>query len=211
MAEAVDEPWRSILLDHKEAFETVSREITAMAETNRDLLTIGLRSARETLLSLEQVSQGYSPDGAAVMTETVAATGRQEPVAMSGGFSSLNTALSALRYNRVAMDVAGSEHRQRLARRATPGGAWRAPPWPAPASPPCGRGTTGPVTASPSRASTRMTDALLDVRGRREHGNQAYLDVRQASLERIENGIGEPGDTGVAAAVGRASAAPGTT
>ena len=27
---------------------------------------------------------------------------------MSGGFSSLNTALTALRYNRVAMDVAGS-------------------------------------------------------------------------------------------------------
>ena len=71
LAESVDEPWRSILLDHKEAFETVSREITAMAETNRELLTVGLRSAREALLSLEQVAQGYSPDGAAVMTETV--------------------------------------------------------------------------------------------------------------------------------------------
>jgi hypothetical protein len=71
LAEAVDEPWRSILLDHKEAFETVSREIAVMAETNRELLTVGLRSAREALLSLEQVAQGYSPNGAAVMTETV--------------------------------------------------------------------------------------------------------------------------------------------
>jgi FlgN protein len=71
LAEAVDEPWRSILLDHKEAFETVSREIAVLAETNRELLTVGLRSAREALLSLEQVAQGYSPNGAAVMTETV--------------------------------------------------------------------------------------------------------------------------------------------
>ena len=28
---------------------------------------------------------------------------------------------------------------------------------------------------------TRMADELLDVRARREHGNQAYLDIRQAS------------------------------
>ncbi len=48
---------------------------------------------------------------------------------------------------------------------------------------------------------TRMTDELLNVRGRREHGNQAYLDVRQASLERIENGVGEPGDSGVSASL----------
>jgi hypothetical protein len=69
LAEAVDEPWRTILLEHKEAFETVSREITALAETNRELLTVGLRSAREALLSLEQVAQGYSPDGAAVLAD----------------------------------------------------------------------------------------------------------------------------------------------
>jgi flagellar hook-associated protein 1 FlgK len=47
----------------------------------------------------------------------------------------------------------------------------------------------------------RMVDALLDVRARREHGNQSYLDVRQAVLERVETGIGEPGDNGVAAAL----------
>jgi hypothetical protein len=39
LAEAVDEPWRSIMLDHKEAFEKVSREIASLAETNRELLT----------------------------------------------------------------------------------------------------------------------------------------------------------------------------
>ena len=54
LAEAVDEPWRSILLDHKEAFETVSREITEMAQSNRELLTAGYQAAQETLLSLTE-------------------------------------------------------------------------------------------------------------------------------------------------------------
>lgn len=70
LAEAVDEPWHSILLEHREAFALVSREVSALAETNRELLTAGLRSARETLLSLEQEAQGYRPDGAAVVVQT---------------------------------------------------------------------------------------------------------------------------------------------
>lgn len=70
LAEAVDEPWGSILLEHKEAFEAVSREISALAEVNRELLTSGLRSARETLLSLEQEAEGYRPDGGAVMAKS---------------------------------------------------------------------------------------------------------------------------------------------
>jgi len=47
----------------------------------------------------------------------------------------------------------------------------------------------------------RLTDELLNVRSRREHGTQAYLDVRQTSLEKIESGVGEPGDAGVSAAL----------
>jgi flagellar hook-associated protein 1 FlgK len=47
----------------------------------------------------------------------------------------------------------------------------------------------------------RMVDPLLDLRARREHGNQAYLDTRQVALERVEAGLGEPGDNGVAAAL----------
>ena len=64
------EPWRTILFDHREAFLSVSREILALAETNRELLTTGLRSARETLLSIEEESHGYSPDGGMVVTST---------------------------------------------------------------------------------------------------------------------------------------------
>ena len=119
---------------------------------------------------------------------------------MSGGFSSLNTALTALRYNRVAMDVAGSNianvTTDGYARRRVEGAAVAGPTQPALWSRYDGAGDGVQVTGV-----TRMTDELLNVRARREHGNQAYLDVRQASLESIENGLGEPGDSGVNAAL----------
>ncbi|WP_027859969.1 flagellar hook-associated protein FlgK [Marmoricola sp. URHB0036] len=119
---------------------------------------------------------------------------------MSGGFSSLNTALTALRYNRVAMDVAGSNianvTTDGYARRRVEGAAVAGPTQPALWSRYDGAGDGVQVTGV-----TRMTDELLNVRARREHGNQAYLDVRQASLENIENGLGEPGDSGVNAAL----------
>ena len=70
LAEAVDEPWRTILFDHRDAFVSSTREIVALAEANRDLLTVGLRSARETLLSIEEETQGYRPDGGVVLAST---------------------------------------------------------------------------------------------------------------------------------------------
>ncbi|RNM13139.1 flagellar hook-associated protein FlgK [Nocardioides pocheonensis] len=119
---------------------------------------------------------------------------------MTGSFSSLNTALSALRYNRVAMDVASGNianvGTEGYARRRVNGQAVGAPTRPAMWSRYDGGGDG--VTAA---GIDRMTDALLDVRARREHGNQSYLDVRQSVLERVESGIGEPGDNGVAAAI----------
>jgi flagellar hook-associated protein 1 FlgK len=50
-------------------------------------------------------------------------------------------------------------------------------------------------------AVSRLSDALLDARSRQEHARQSYLDLRQAVLERVETGIGEPGDNGLAAAL----------
>ncbi len=71
LAEASPEPWRSMLLDHREAFGTVTRRITEMADANRDLITSGYRSARETLLSFgEGEAQGYSPDGSVVVAQS---------------------------------------------------------------------------------------------------------------------------------------------
>jgi flagellar hook-associated protein 1 FlgK len=119
---------------------------------------------------------------------------------MSGTFSSLNSALSALRYNRVAMDVASGNianvGTDGYARRRLEGTAVGAPSQPAMWSRYEGAGDGVAVAGV-----NRMVDSLLDVRARREHGNQGYLDIRRTVLERVESGIGEPGDNGVAAAI----------
>jgi flagellar hook-associated protein 1 FlgK len=119
---------------------------------------------------------------------------------MSGTFASLNSALSALQYNRVAMDVASGN----VANVGTEGYARRrvnAESIGAPARPAMWSRYDGGADGVRSAGVDRMVDSLLDVRARREHGNQSYLDVRQAVLERVESGIGEPGDNGVAAAI----------
>lgn len=71
LAQAASEPWTSILTDHREAFLTATREIRELSETNRDLVTAGYRSARETLLAIGGAasSEGYAPDGTAVSVE----------------------------------------------------------------------------------------------------------------------------------------------
>lgn len=66
LAEAVDEPWRSILLDHHEAFAATTHEVVALAGANRDLITTGYRSARETLMALGDSTRAYGADGSAV-------------------------------------------------------------------------------------------------------------------------------------------------
>lgn len=66
IAEACDEPWRSIWLDHRESFTTVAAEISSMAENNRELLTSGYQAAKATLLSLSETPGTYAADGSAV-------------------------------------------------------------------------------------------------------------------------------------------------
>lgn len=119
---------------------------------------------------------------------------------MTGSFSGLNTALSAMRYNRVAMDVAGGNIANvgttGYARRRVEGASVGGPVTPAMWSRYDGHGDGVSVSGV-----NRMTDELLNVRARREHGTQAYLDVRQTALERIEAGVGEPGPAGVSEAL----------
>jgi hypothetical protein len=69
LAEAVDEPWRSILLDHRDAFVTYMQQITEIAAANRELLTAGQQAARETFLSLTSLPDSYAHDGRAVVDE----------------------------------------------------------------------------------------------------------------------------------------------
>ncbi|GCD89527.1 flagellar hook-associated protein FlgK [Nocardioides sp. LS1] len=119
---------------------------------------------------------------------------------MSGTFSSLNTALSGLRYQQIALDVAGTN----VANATTEGYVRRRV-----AGETLAPGVT-PALWSRSqdygngvRATgiTRLVDPFLDARSRVEHGNQSYLDTQAAVLARVETGFAEPGDNGVSAAV----------
>lgn len=119
---------------------------------------------------------------------------------MSGTFSSLSTALSALRYNRVAMDVASGNIANAgtdgYARRTVIGQATGAPSAPAMWS--RWEGAGDGVEAS---RVDRMVDPLLDARSRTEHAASSYLDTRSASLARFETTLGEPGDNGISGAL----------
>lgn len=119
---------------------------------------------------------------------------------MGGTFGSFATGLGGLRAAQVTMDVAGSNitqastegySRRRVETSATSGVT-------APALWSRADGVQGQVQVDTVR---RLSDALLDARVRREHGTQAYLDVRVASLSRVETGVGEPGDTGLNSAL----------
>ncbi|MGN6128846.1 MAG: flagellar hook-associated protein FlgK [Nocardioidaceae bacterium] len=119
---------------------------------------------------------------------------------MPGTFSSLNTALSALRYNQVALDVASGNVANvgtpGYARRQVVGQATGAPSTPAIWSRWQGAGDgveAGPVT--------RMVDPLLDARVRTEHATGSFLDTQSTALVRFETTLNEPGDNGIAAAL----------
>lgn len=121
---------------------------------------------------------------------------------MSGTFSSFNTALGALHYNRVLMDVASSN----IANSATSGYVRRrvdgetvstvgtSAMYARPSTPLVGEG----VAAS---NVSRVSDQFLDARSRLEHGSNSYLSVTSQALTRLETGVGEPGDNGVSAAL----------
>lgn len=68
LAAAAPQPWRGLLLDHREAFVAMAREIAELSEQNKGLLTAGYRSARATLLSIGGTgTDGYAEDGSAVV------------------------------------------------------------------------------------------------------------------------------------------------
>lgn len=120
---------------------------------------------------------------------------------MSGTFSSLSSALSALRYNRVAMDVASGNvanaGTEGYARRQVIGQATGAPAVPAMWS----RWDVAGGDGVQPGGVTRMVDPLLDARSRTEHASLSYHDTRSTSLVRFETTLGEPGDNGVSAAL----------
>lgn len=123
-------------------------------------------------------------------------------------FAGLNTALSALRYQQLGMDVASANianvATDGYTRRRVEGETVGAPSQPALWSRYAGAGDGVRVGGV-----SRLADAFLDARSRLENGRQAGLDVRKAVLSRVESGIGEPGEAGVAAALAAFRAAWG--
>ncbi|MEQ6903720.1 flagellar hook-associated protein FlgK [Nocardioides sp. YIM 152588] len=118
---------------------------------------------------------------------------------MVGSFGSLNTALTALRYQQSALDVANNN----IANSTTTGYARRTI---------VGASQSTSQVAMWSRYTgygdgvavsdvRRMVDPLLDARMRREHASLASLQTQATVLARVESGIGEPGENGVAAAL----------
>jgi flagellar hook-associated protein 1 FlgK len=119
---------------------------------------------------------------------------------MGSTFGGLSTALSALRYQQTALDVANNNvanvDTAGYVRRRAEAGAVAAPGQPAMWSRYDGHGD-----GVRTQQVTRLVDPLLDARSRRENGTLSYLTTQQAVLRRVEAGIGEPGDNGLAAAL----------
>jgi hypothetical protein len=71
LADAAPPPWSDLLNQHRKAFLTLTAEVTALAEANRDLLTTGSRAVRETMLTVAGSIETYGRRG-----QTVAAAPR---------------------------------------------------------------------------------------------------------------------------------------
>jgi hypothetical protein len=66
LADAAPAPWTELLHDHRKAFLALTAEITSLSETNRDLLTSGLRAARETMMDVAGTVETYGRNGQSV-------------------------------------------------------------------------------------------------------------------------------------------------
>jgi flagellar hook-associated protein 1 FlgK len=119
---------------------------------------------------------------------------------MGGAFSSINTALSALRYQQAALDIASTN----IANSSTDGYVRRrvvGQTVGAAAAPAVWSRSNEIGSGVQSAGVERLVDPLLDTRVRREHSRQTYLDLKSAAMSRIETGIAEPSSSGVATAV----------
>lgn len=71
LAGACAEPWSGILRDHRTSFHALTAEITALAASNKDLITAGQQATEETLRALTALGSErdsgptYTPSGAA--------------------------------------------------------------------------------------------------------------------------------------------------
>lgn len=64
LADAAGTPWSELFREHRVAFLTLTAEVTAMAEANRDLLSSGQRAVHEAMLAVTGTLQTYGRSGA---------------------------------------------------------------------------------------------------------------------------------------------------
>jgi hypothetical protein len=67
LVDASDEPWRTILLDHSEAFAALTAQITQLAPVTRELLAAGYQAVRGAGLALSAAHDAYAPTGSAAI------------------------------------------------------------------------------------------------------------------------------------------------
>src|ERR671939_857765 len=67
LAAAVQPPWTGVLVEHREALLVLTRELAALAETNRNLVAAGMKAVESTLAGLgaagESSAVGYDARG----------------------------------------------------------------------------------------------------------------------------------------------------
>lgn len=63
LAERAPAPWDEVLRAHRDAFASLTSEIAALADGNRELLAVSHRAAQETLLSLQDTVDTYDGQG----------------------------------------------------------------------------------------------------------------------------------------------------
>lgn len=69
LADVAVEPWRAILLDHRDTMTGLAQEIAETSADAKGLIDAGHRSARETLLALGDANNAtYRPNGTTVMS-----------------------------------------------------------------------------------------------------------------------------------------------
>ncbi|MEV1288100.1 flagellar export chaperone FlgN [Micromonospora sp. NPDC049679] len=68
LADTAPMPWSEMLHQHRKAFLTLTAEISGLAETNRELITVGQRAVRETMLIVAGSAEmeTYGPQGQTV-------------------------------------------------------------------------------------------------------------------------------------------------
>ena len=71
LADRAPEPWSDLLRAHREAFASLTTQISQLADGNRELLAMSHRATQETLLSLQDVHT-YDGSGHAALSRATA-------------------------------------------------------------------------------------------------------------------------------------------